>query len=506
MKRLRYLEEGNLSKDDLIEIISRFQTIAEMGNDGIIIFDADYSIEFANEMASGLTGYPHERLTEMKFTDLLSSRNQAFLTEMAGHVEESESSRICAEMEIITADGEKRETEVCITMAREGKGMRTYAYLRDISLRKKMENELRKANEFFRNLIESSVDGIIAADMKGKTLLFNEAAEKLLGYKAEEVIGEHITKIYPSNEAYEIMAKLRSEDYGGVGKLKPIQYQVISKYGETIPISVSAAIIYENGEEIATVGIFTDLRDRIKMEQELQKTHLKLLQADKMASLGKLAAGVAHEINNPLGGILIYAGLLLEEMKGDDSKRKDLELIVSEATRCKQIVKDLLEFAYQTGEEFEFVDINRSIEQCLSLLQNQALFHNVKIEKRFYPKLPQIRGNGGQLNQVFTNIIVNAAEAMPNGGTLTIVTNSLPSQGSVRIEFADTGCGIPEELLGRIFDPFFTTKDVGKGTGLGLSISYGIIVEGHKGKIAAKSKVGEGTTFIIDLPLGYEER
>jgi two-component system NtrC family sensor kinase len=371
----------------------------------------------------------------------------------------------------------------------------------DITERKRIENELREANEFFMNLIESSVDGIIAADMKGNIFVFNKGAEALTGYTAEEVIGKaHIIDIYPKGVAKAIMKKLRSPEYGGVGKFTPTQLNIVSKYGEEIPIQLSAALIYDGaGKEIASVGIFTDLRARINMEKKLQDTHLQLVSSEKMASLGKLAAGIAHEINNPLGGILIYASLMAEDLPEEDTKRGDLARIVQEASRCKDIVKSLLEFARQTEPKMEPTDINRAITDGLFFLENQALFHNIKIIKKLDPFLPFVRGNASQLKQVLINIIVNAAEAMHGNGTLTITSYPSPDRKSIILEFTDTGEGIPEENLTRIFDPFFTTKDVGKGTGLGLATSYGI-VEDHGGRISVRSKVGEGTTFTIDLP------
>jgi two-component system NtrC family sensor kinase len=371
----------------------------------------------------------------------------------------------------------------------------------DITERKKIENELREANEFFQNLIESSVDGIIAADMKGNIFIFNKGAEVLTGYTAEEVIGKlDITKIYPEGVAKEIMKKLRSPEYGGIGKFTPTQLNVVNKFGEEIHVQLSAALIYDGkGQEIASVGIFTDLRTRIMMEKKLQDTHLQLVSSEKMASLGKLAAGIAHEINNPLGGILIYSSLMIEDLSEDDPKRGDLTRIVQEAGRCKDIVKSLLEFARQTEPKMEPTDINRAINDGLFFLVNQALFHNIKIVKQFDPFLPFVRGNASKLKQVFMNIIVNAAEAMHGNGTLMINTSPAPDGKMVFIEFTDTGEGIPEENLTRIFDPFFTTKDIGKGTGLGLATSYGIVQE-HEGTIRVKSKAGEGTTFIIELP------
>jgi len=181
-----------------------------------------------------------------------------------------------------------------------------------------------------------------------------------------------------------------------------------------------------------------------------------------------------------------------------------LEKIVQEATRCKEIVKSLLEFSRQTEPKMEPIDINKAITDGLFFLENQALFHNIEIVKNLEPQLPRIRGNGSQLKQVFMNIVVNAAEAMHGGGILTITTGLSGDKKDIWIDFADTGEGIPQENLSRIFDPFFTTKEVGKGTGLGLSTSYGII-DGHGGRIDVKSQVGKGTTFRIELPVELED-
>jgi two-component system NtrC family sensor kinase len=313
-----------------------------------------------------------------------------------------------------------------------------------------------------------------------------------------------ISEFYPKGMAKEVMKKLLGPEFGGAGKLTPVQLTVLNKAKEAIPIQLSAALIYDRtGKEVASVGIFSDLRPRLSMERKLQETHLQLVSSEKMASLGKLAAGIAHEINNPLGGILIYSSLLLEDLPETDPKKEDLARIVQEAGRCKEIVKSLLEFAHQTEPRMEPVDINRAITDGLFFLENQALFHNIHIEKHLDPSLPRALGNAGQLKQVFMNIIINAAEAMHGNGELTITTSASPDGRTVFTEFSDTGEGIPDENLSRIFEPFFTTKDVGKGTGLGLATSYGII-ESHGGRISVKSRVGEGATFMIELSVHPE--
>jgi two-component system NtrC family sensor kinase len=232
--------------------------------------------------------------------------------------------------------------------------------------------------------------------------------------------------------------------------------------------------------------------------KELIEMQSHLIQSEKLASLGKLAAGVAHEINNPLGGILIYSHLLLEETKKDTPEYESLKKIVKETTRCKDIVKGLLEFARPKEPEMAPTDINDVVDRSLSLFERQVLFQNIKINKH-YADLPRIVADGAQLQQVFTNIIVNAAEAMEGNGVLTIRTWLDTMNECLKIEFTDTGHGIKKEDKARLFEPFFTTKEVGKGTGLGLAISYGI-VQKHQGLIEVKSEPGKGSTFTVVLP------
>ncbi len=236
--------------------------------------------------------------------------------------------------------------------------------------------------------------------------------------------------------------------------------------------------------------------------RELLEMQANLVQSEKLASLGKLAAGIAHEINNPLGGILIYSHLLLEETKENDNQAETLKKIIKETSRCKNIVKGLLEFARPKEPEMAPTDLNEVINKALAIFERQALFQNIKIQKDF-SDLPRIVADGFQLQQVFANIIVNAAEAMDGNGLLTIKTFLDARTDSLRIDFRDTGHGIREEDLPRLFEPFFTTKEVGKGTGLGLAISYGILQK-HNGSIEVESKVGQGSTFTVVLPLNRE--
>jgi len=236
--------------------------------------------------------------------------------------------------------------------------------------------------------------------------------------------------------------------------------------------------------------------------EEMKKIHAQLFRSEKLASLGKLAAGVAHEINNPLTGVLTNSSLLLEDLDRDDPRREDVEVMVNETIRCREIVKRLLDFAKQTKPQKRLASINTLIETIVLLVRNQASFRNVTIEKHLEADLPDVLVDPDQIQQVFVNIILNAAEAMTRGGKLTIRSWASPDGQSVLVSIADTGPGIPEEVRERIFDPFFTTKE--HGTGLGLSISYGI-VEQHGGTVSVESAVGKGSTFTIQLPVASAE-
>ena len=233
--------------------------------------------------------------------------------------------------------------------------------------------------------------------------------------------------------------------------------------------------------------------------KELQQVQDQLVRAGKMAAIGELAAGVAHEINNPLTGVLTFSSLMLKKVDEKNPWKKDLENIVEQTTRCRNIVRGLLDFARQRKPDKREWDIHTLIEQTLTLVEKQAPFQNIRIVKEFKTGVPMLLVDADQIQQVFMNILLNAADAMAgNGGTLTIKTDL--KDGITEVSFADTGCGIAKEHLSKLFDPFFTTKETGKGTGLGLAISYGII-QSHGGDIEVESEVGKGSTFRIKLPI-----
>ena len=290
------------------------------------------------------------------------------------------------------------------------------------------------------------------------------------------------------------------------GILRPIKHLVFASQQLTKG-NLEYEVKLKSKDEIGKLGeTFNIMASSLKERDERLKqyTQQQIMKSERLATLGQLAAGVAHEINNPLGAVLMYTHLSLEEMEAEDPRRKNLEKAIGEATRCKDIVKGLLDFARQTEPKVEESDANEILKRTLSLLENQALFQNIKITRAISPSLPKAMMDGSQIQQVFTNIILNAAEAIDGEGELTVATRITPDGESIEIEFTDTGCGIPHENLEKMFDPFFTTKEVGKGTGLGLAVSYGIVAR-HKGTINVKSKPEKGSTFVVRLPLKMED-
>jgi PAS domain S-box-containing protein len=370
----------------------------------------------------------------------------------------------------------------------------------DQSERRKMEEELRGAHDFLNKVIQSSPDAIIATDLKGDIIVWNRAAEEILGYKSEEVIGKmNISTIYPEGMAKEVMRMMRSPEYGGVGKCRSYPMVHVRRDGEIVEGNLSAGMIYDGqGKEIASVGIFVDLKERLEMERKLIETQEKLLHSEKLAAMGRLTSQIAHELNNPLYGIMNTLELLKTEVSPQSKRRKVLDMALSETERLTELLRKMLSFSKPDEEERQPSDVNTILDEILLLVGKQLQENTIRISSSFADDLGEVYASRNQLRQVFLNMISNARDAMPDGGTLTVKTHA--KGDNVYIEIADTGIGIREENIDRIFDAFFTTKDSVKDVGLGLSVCYGFIKE-HGGDIRVASKWGLGTTFTISLPI-----
>jgi PAS domain S-box-containing protein len=376
--------------------------------------------------------------------------------------------------------------------------------IRDVTRTKALENIIHDIREFLNRVVQSSTSAIVAADRSGRILLMNQAAEELFGYDFKNAGSFSVTDLYPRGVAKEIMKQLRDDDNGGRGKLPVTRVNIRTARGEDIPVEMTGAIIYEGDNvEAATMGIYNDIREQLAVKKKLQDARSQLDQSEKMASLGRLAAGVAHEINNPLTGILMYGNLMKEQMEGDHPLQPKLTCILEDAERCRDIVKNLLAYSRQSSMSRDHFSMNSLVEESLRLIRDQSLFMNITTRKELSDEWMLVRADRNKMSQVVINLVMNAIDAMGRSGILTLKTYRSADQQRACLEVTDTGCGIPEENRSRIFDPFFTTKELGKGTGLGLSTAYGIVKD-NNGDIVIKETGPGGTSFLMELPLDHD--
>lgn len=331
---------------------------------------------------------------------------------------------------------------------------------------------------------------LFIADQEGRILAVNPYGARLLGYdKPDQLLAvESIFDLYYYPQDRRVFQDRLARD----GFVRNYEITLKKKNGSKIPVSLTGNAIKENGEIVRYEGIIRDFTGRKEMEKQL-------LHLERLAAMGKLSAEIAHEINNPLGGILMYAKLALEDIARGDCIDRPLEKIVKLASRCRMIVRGLLDFGRNHVAERQLVDLNRVILDMFDLVRDHILFRHTRVEMNLGENLPPVWGERGNFEQVALNMMINAAEAMEGEGTLTVETGYNEAESMFVIRFKDTGPGISQENLNRIFEPFFTTKKRGKGTGLGLSITHGVIQK-HGGSINIISAPSEGTTFVIRLP------
>jgi two-component system, NtrC family, sensor kinase len=351
--------------------------------------------------------------------------------------------------------------------------------------------EYERLKEFNENIVESINVGVFAVDLLDKIESWNSQMEVMYALPRVNAIGKSILDVLPPSFVEEFY---RVRDNPGIHNL--YKFRLGTTAGDTRVVNVAIApLISKDFSVVGRLVIVDDITERIDLEAQLA-------QADKMSSIGLLAAGVAHEVNTPLAVISSYAQLLAKQLQGDEKRSELLDKITKQTFRASEIVNNLLNFSRTSGTEFGSVDLNRIIHDTLALLEHQFKTTRIRVVGELQPALPQIHGNQGKLQQVFLNLFLNAKDAMPHGGTLTVRT---AHDHGVRVHVIDTGTGIAPEHIHRIYDPFFTTKGRPKqggsgGTGLGLAVTYGIIQE-HAGKIRVESSPGVGTSFYMEFPM-----
>ena len=361
----------------------------------------------------------------------------------------------------------------------------------DITEREKLGEEVRRAERHLASVVDSAYDLVVSMDAEGEILTWNRSAERTSGLRPEEVRGQYLPNLCAEESQQEMGAWLAQLAKGQFTR-KSVEINLSTKEGEEVPISWAGSRMLDDERRIVgLVAVGRDLTERKRFEAQL-------IQSAKLTSLGVMAGGIAHEIRNPLAVSSAAAQLLLERPDDKKFREEAAEKIRSGIQRASYIIENLLKFARPPEERMVSVDVSEVLQETLSLLANQLRVQRVELRRDFASGLPAVVGNKSLLQQVFSNIILNACNAMPDGGSLTVATR-VNADNQAEIAFADTGCGIPEEDLDKILDPFFTTMPVGKGVGLGLSISYSIIKQ-HQGTIEVESQMGQGSTFTVRLP------
>ncbi len=372
----------------------------------------------------------------------------------------------------------------------------------------------------YREIFESAHDAIWIHDLDGNLKAVNKAAEELTGYSAKELLSMNV-RGFLAEESLSLAGQMRRKLLLGETMEQPYEQRMIRRDGTETILKLTTSLIREDGKPNGFQHIARDVTKEKEMQdklstayrelseslQRLKESQEQLIQAEKLTSLGQLAASIAHEVNNPLSGVLVYTQLLSKKMRGDNISKEValgyLSKMEAELTRSTKLIRNLLDFARQSTPAFRQVNLNDVVNRSFDLTAHSAELQHVDVIKELDPSLPSLIADFDQLQQVCTNLILNAIQAMSEGGRLTLRTSVNNDQ--LKLEVQDTGCGISPENMRKLFTPFFTTKVKGKGVGLGLAVAYGI-VQHHQGKIEVQSKEGEGTTFTIYLPLRHNNK
>ncbi len=563
------MQERKQAEEALRRNEEKYRTILEDIEEGYFEVDLAGNLTFINDAGCRHLGYTREELIGMNNRQYVDEKNAKKVFEAFNQIYRTGEPGRVFDYELIRKDGTKRQVEVSASLRKDSsaKPIGFRGVTRDITERKQAEEALRQSEERYRTILENMQEVYYEIDLAGNFIFLNEAFYEHLGYTKEEMIGKKSLQYQDETTARELQ-QAYNRLYRTGEPIRAVEAQWISKDGAKRTREMSASLIRDSeGKPIGFRGISRDITERKRAEEalkrnqeeliqknkeigesrtnlqlaleeleraykELKTSQAKILQQEKMASLGQLAAGVAHEINNPMAFISSNLGTLdkyvhrltgfiqtqsevIESLKATDAieglkrKQKELKLdyitedinqLITESLdgseRVRKIVQGLKNFARVDEAEYKYADINECIESTLNIVWNELKYKATL--KKDYGNLPLTKCYPQQMNQVFMNLLINAGHAIEKQGEITIKT--WDGDGSIWVAISDTGHGIPGEDLNKIFEPFFTTKEVGKGTGLGLSITYEI-VQKHNGEITVESEVGRGTTFTVRLPI-----
>ncbi|MCK4645211.1 MAG: PAS domain S-box protein [Candidatus Aminicenantes bacterium] len=472
---------------------------------GIFTIDKNARITTFNRAAEEITGFKKEEVLNKECCDILKSDlcNEACPLK---EILETGKTIFNYEIMITSKTGNKIPVNITTSPLRSSNNeiIGAVENFRDLTKHKGLWARLHQERNRAQQYLNIAGVIIVAINDKGVVTLINKKGCDVLGYKEEDIIGKNWFDLcVPERARKERKETFKKVMAGKKEEVEDYENSIVTISGEERIISWhNTTLRDEKGHIIGTLSSGGDITKR-------KQTEVELIRSEKLASLGQLAASVAHEVNNPLAGILIYTTLLLKKHKEKklqvEETGNQLLKMKKELERTSRIIRNLLDFSRQSDPTIRQIDLNKVVEAALLLVRHQISLENIRLEMKLGEKLPLVRADFDQIQQVLMNIILNATQAMPEGGTLTIATSvakgvkiGKSSKKTVRIDIKDTGVGIDEENLSRLFTPFFTTKEKGKGVGLGLPVVHGII-ERHKGKIEVASEANVGTTFTIYL-------
>jgi len=490
----RWDNERKQGEEVLRRSEEKYRTLVETTNTGYLIVDLQGRVIDANAEYVKITG--HHSLDEILGRSVIEWTAKHDLERNAEELKKCGQKGFVRNLEIdyVNKDGKITPIEINATVIETQEGRRILSLCRDITERKSMEEALRESEEFLKTIFSSMTDGMVVTDLNGKILRTNNYFCDLLGYKPEELVGKSGLTYYPKEdwrrikESFERFKKEQSD-------ITRWEINLLAKNGDLIPVSSRRTLLKDkDGKPFAVMAIFRDIR-------EMKLLQSQLIQAEKLSATGELISGVAHELNNPLTGIVGYSEILLKDNSLSDKTRGRIKTIYEQANRCKNIILNLLKFARKYEAKKIPIDINEVIDSTLNLNLYEMESNGIKVIKDLKRDIPKTFADLNQLQSVILNLIQNANHALltKTEGEKVLKIKTENCKDKIIIEVSDTGIGISDENIKKVFDPFFTTKEVGKGTGLGLSIVHGIIKE-HSGDITVRSKKGQGTTFTVELP------
>ena len=495
----RLLSRQKQVENALLDSEKQYRLLQDHASEGILVIQ-DGLIKLANPKTARLLAYSNAELSSKKFIELVHvDDREVAIKRYSSTINSQKIKPSYYTYRVITKKGDTRWAEVKSTKVIWEEKPALLVFMTDVTQRKKAELALRKSEERYRTILEDMGKGYYESDLDGNIVFVNDSICRMLGYTCAEVIGTNYSAYAYDEANVQKIYRYTNSVYRTRRPAKWFSWEYAAKNGEKRFIEASIAPkIGENGEITGFRGILNDVTERKAMEQQA-------LLANKLASIGELASGVAHELNNPLTSVMGYAQLLIETQDVPQNIKSDLEKVYQESQRAAKIVQNLLSFSRRRRPEKTYFDINTLVQKTLDLRSYELKVSNISVYVNLKPDMPDIKADYHQIQQVILNIIINAEQALTvvrRRGKITVTTSN--SKDRIRINVTDNGPGISKSTIDRIFDPFFTTKEVGRGTGLGLSVCHGIVTA-HGGKIYVDSEIGKGADFTIELPIALEE-